>query len=606
MQGIPGISATFDYIVIGGGTGGITLASRLALNNFRVALIEAGDYYEMKSLANIPGAVDIGVGSDPHQTTLIDWGFVAKQVPGANGRDIHYPRGKCLGGSSALNFMIYQRPTKGTMEMWADQVNDSSYSFENVMPFFKKTVQFTPPNAVTRFANASARYKPDAFDPAGGPLHVSYSNYAQPFSTWMDRGVIAVGIKRTEDFNSGTLFGAQYCSSTIRPSDQTRSSSERAFLKSSLPLGRLTIYKNTMARKIIFNKYKKATKVRVSSFLLQFTLYAAREVIISAGAFQSPQLLMLSGIGPADILHQHGIDVVSELPGVGQNMWDHVFFGPTYRVNVETLTKLANDVPYLAEQLLKYEATHTGPLTNPVADYLAWEKLPNTSRSRFSSETERELSKFPSDWPEVEYVSGSGYVGNYSNLLTTQPRDGYQYATILGTLVAPTSRGNVTIASADPSHLPIINPNWLATRADQEVAVATYKRVREIFHSEGMSPVVIGDEYFPGSRHSTDEEILEVIKNTVMTIYHASCTCKMGIKDDLMAVVDSKARVFGVQGLRVVDASAFPLLVPGHPQSVVCKFFHSRDHKLQVLFFLMCDFVDMLAEKIAADIITSS
>ena len=171
----------------------------------------------------------------------------------------------------------------------------------------------------------------------------------------------------------------------------------------------------------------------------------------------------------------------------------------------------------------------------------------------------------------LQYLSGAGYIGNVSNLFTTQPKDGYQYASILGVLIAPTSRGNVTLKSADTSDLPIINPNWLDTAADQEVAISMFKRIRQAFQSNAMAPVVIGQEYYPGPEIQSDAEILEYIKDNVMTLWHAASTCKMGTSDDEMAVVDSKARVFGVEGLRVVDASAFPFLPPGHPQSSVCK-----------------------------------
>lgn len=192
-------------------------------------------------------------------------------------------------------------------------------------------------------------------------------------------------------------------------------------------------------------------------------------------------------------------------------------------------------------------------------------------------------------------------MGNFSNPVVSQPSGGKQYATILGALVAPTSRGNVTIASNDTSDLPIINPNWLSTEADQQIAIAAYKRIRGMFHSTAMAPIVVGDEYFPGSQYQTDAEILEVIRNTLMTIYHAACTCKMGTRDDPMAVLDSRARVFGVDRLRVVDASAFPILPPEHPQSTVCKM-----QEFILLGPLTNQLADMLAEKIASDIISSS
>ncbi|RDW67184.1 GMC family oxidoreductase [Aspergillus mulundensis] len=574
---------TFDYVVVGGGTAGVTLAVRLAEASHSVALIEAGTYYEDSwSLAAIPGADVIPVGSDPDAKFGADWGFVTTPQEGADGREIHFARGKCLGGSSASNFMVYQRPTKESMELWAEAVNDSSYSFENTLPFYKRTANLTAPDTTLRTENASVQYNANSFDATGGPLQVSYSSFVQAFSTWMARGLKAIGLSET-DFNSGELSGYQYCASTIKPDDKTRSSSQAAFIpKGKKVPDNLTIRTQHLAKRILFDEQKNAVGVEVADgFGFRSNITASKEVIVSAGAFQSPQLLMVSGIGPADQLAEHGIEVISDLQGVGQNMWDHPFFALTYRVNVETFTRLANDLLYLATTFLDYTTKHTGPLTNPVADFIAFEKIPDSHRGGFSAETDKSLAQFPGDWPEVEYMSGAGYVGSFSGLLNTQPKDGYQYGSILGILITPTSRGNITLSSADTSDPPVINPNWLTTQSDQQAALAIFKRIRQIFASEGMQPVVIGDEYYPGNGTQSDEEILQFVRQNVMTLWHPSATCKMGTRQDADAVVDSRARVFGVSGLRVVDASAFPFLPPGHPQSTVY----------------------MLAEKIADDII---
>ena len=170
----------------------------------------------------------------------------------------------------------------------------------------------------------------------------------------------------------------------------------------------------------------------------------------------------------------------------------------------------------------------------------------------------------------MKYLVAPGYVGNLSNPFTTQPKNGYQYATIMGALVAPLSRGTVTLRSSDTKDLPLINPNWLTHLADVDVAIAIYKRLRAAFATDAMSEILLGgEEYFPGPGVQTDEEILGVIRKTVMTVWHAACTCRMGKREDPMAVVDKDARVIGVEGLRVVDASSFALLPPGHPQSTV-------------------------------------
>lgn len=471
--------------------------------------------------------------------------------------------------SSARNFMIYQRGDRGSYQRWAEQVNDSSYTFDNLLPYFKKSVRFTPPNTRLRAANASAEFVASAFDASGGPLDVSYANYAGPFSSYMEGGMNSIGISTRDDFNSGDLLGSQYCSSTITPSNQERASSQTTFLKAAKGRRNLKVYTLTQAKKILFDSNKRATGVQIPGLLGTTSVLTARkEVILSAGAFQSPQLLMVSGVGPADQLNRYNIPIVADRRGVGKNMQDHIFFGPTYRYKVETFTKLANDLLYVGSQIAyDYPIFKRGPLTNPVCDYLAWEKAP---RDLITPAAASILDQYPASWPEIEYLSAPGYIGDFSNLFATQPKDGFQYASILGAIVAPLSRGSVTLNSASVEQLPNIDPGWLTDPTDQSVAIAIYKRIRQAFATDAMKRGLADTtEYFPGPAVQTDAQILDTIRNTLMTVWHASCTCKMGRADDPDAVVDSNARVIGVTGLRVVDASAFALLPPGHPQSTV-------------------------------------
>ncbi|KAF6823861.1 versicolorin b synthase [Colletotrichum plurivorum] len=570
-----GKDAAFDYVIIGGGTAGLVTANRLsAQSGITVAVIEAGTFYQITNpiIGNTPAGDTLFAGSSPLDTNpLVDWNFVTQPQTGANGRRIHYARGKCLGGSSARNFMIYQRGTKQSYQKWADAVGDDSYTWDSLLPYFKKSVKFSPPKSPPRFPNASAEYNPDAFSPSGGPLRVSYANYAQPFSTYLEPSLNEIGIPPTQDFNSGELMGAQYCSDTIQPDSQKRDSSQTSFLAEAIGRKNLKVYQLTLAKKILFDNNKKATGVVVTSNagISTYTLKANKEVILSAGAFQSPQLLMVSGVGPREQLQKFNIPIVAERSAVGKGMEDHVFFGPTWRVKVQTLTRLANDLIYTAAQFaFDYSIFKRGPLTNPVCDFLGWEKAP---RDLISDEAASVLdAEFPADWPEIEYLTAPGYVGNFANLLLTQPKDGFQYATILGGLVAPLSRGTVTLASADTKDLPLIDPNWLTDPTDVSVALATYKRLRQAFNSNAMRPVLADrKEYYPGPAVETDAQILQQIRNDVMTIWHASCTCRMGKADDPNAVVDKDAKVIGVSGLRVVDASSFALLPPGHPQSTV-------------------------------------
>lgn len=198
--------------------------------------------------------------------------------------------------------------------------------------------------------------------------------------------------------------------------------------------------------------------------------------------------------------------------------------------------------------------------------------MPQSLRANFSAQASSDLAKFPTDWPELEFIHIGGYFGLQENFVTGGPQDEYNYVSIASALITPLSRGTVEIVSADTSDLPVINPNWLTHPTDVEVAVAGFKRVRELMATEALAPIVIGEEYFPGAVVQTDEEIIAWLREATGTVFHASCTCAMGKPNDTMAVLDSKARVYGVSNLRVVDASSFPMLVPGHPMSTICMY----------------------------------
>ncbi|KJK63891.1 GMC oxidoreductase [Aspergillus parasiticus SU-1] len=399
LIGAVGVESTYDYVIVGGGTAGNTIGSRLAEAGLSVAIIEAGSSYEIESplKSTIPAGYNLLVGSDPENVNVpVDWGIVTVPQAGANGRKLHYTQGKCFGGSSALNAMIYQRGTTGSYDQWATLVEDESYKWDNILPLFKKSVQFTPPDTSKRFQNATTLFRPDAFEKdSTGPVQVSYTNYVTPFATWMKAGMEAAGIPVTEDFNSGHILGTQYNPSTINPIDESRSSSD-TFI-SNLPItSKLYIYPDTLVKKIVFNENKQATGVDVETAGQAYHIRAAREVIVCAGAFHSPQILMASGIGPENTLNSLNIPILSNLPGVGQNMWDHPFFAPSYRVNLETETRMAYDKLRYLEQGVEYALEHEGTWTN-TQELLGWEKLPTSHRLKFSQSTLDDLSRFPDD-----------------------------------------------------------------------------------------------------------------------------------------------------------------------------------------------------------------
>ncbi|KAF3070358.1 Versicolorin B synthase [Daldinia childiae] len=571
--GIPGQDYEFDYVVVGGGQAGLAVAARLAEDSsLTIGVIEAGGFYELTNgnLSEIPSDAGwfAGKATDDWQPA-IDWGFITEPQQALNNAIAHYPRGRTLGGCSARNFMAYHLATKGSYDQLAKEAGSEDYSFDKFFPYFTKTQRFTPPVGDTydRFANSTPEYDPSKLG-TKGPVSVLYPKYAQPFSTWARKGLEAIGLKSQRGFESGKLSGGySYALAAIQREENTRESSETAYLRPHLSghNPNLITFISTLAKRVVFDGQKRATGVLVDTLGLQYTIRARKEVIVSAGAFQSPQILMVSGIGPKDTLEKHGIEVLQDSPGVGQNMRDHVLLGTSYRVNVRTAAAFGD--PEQAALFEKQYSQGNGPMTSNGVDLLGWEHLP---RHLLSNATASALdSSFSSDWPELEYLPDGAFFGNWSRPHIIAPNDGFQYATVIAGLVATLSRGNVTIRSNDTADLPIINPNWLSHPADKEVAIAGFKRTREIWTAPAMRPVLVGEEYYPGKNVSTDEEIWHYIQENFSTIFHPACTCKMGPASDKMSVLDANAKVRGVTGLRVVDASSLPILPPGHPMSTI-------------------------------------
>lgn len=591
VAGVLGQDQTFDYVVVGGGTAGNAIGVRLAEAGNSVAIIEAGGYYEIEKpvLGSTPAGSFLGVGSSALDTFItVDWAYETEPQPNLNNRKIHYARGKCLGGSSALNFMVHHRGTTASYQKWADEVDDQSYTMDNLTPYFKKAVTFTPPNNRS-LDNVTTNYDSSDFSSSGGPVHVGYGQWLTVGGTWLQKAFETLGMKETTAFNHGSLMGYHFSQSTIRASDQTRSSSA-SYIHSveggSATSKNLKVFTQTQAKRVTFDTSSgrpKATGVEVAALvgLANYKIKARKEVILSAGVFQSPHLLMLSGIGPTDELAEHGIKQIVSAPGVGQNMWDHILFGPSYSVKFPTVGSFLLNPVALAAALVEYVTSATGQLTY-ACDILGWEKLSKlvSYRSKFSTQTLEALADFPDDWPEVEYINADAYAGDFRFPILQQPLDGKKYVGILGAMVAPLSRGNVTLKSSNPLVKPAINPNWLSHPVDQEVAVAWYRRMREVFATKEYASQLEkpGSEAYPGLDKNSDAQILDVIRKSAMTVWHAAGTCKMGksavengvkVRVNEMDVIDSEAKVFGVDGLRVVDASSFPFLPPGHPMSTI-------------------------------------
>ncbi|KAL9602708.1 MAG: hypothetical protein Q9219_001698 [cf. Caloplaca sp. 3 TL-2023] len=559
------------------------MASRLTeQSNVTVAVVEAGTWAEnvVGNLTEVPGYdFTFDVKAENATITAVDWGFLTTPQQGITGQPIlRYPRGKALGGSTNLNAMAWGESSRGVFAKWADEVGDDSWQYDNVHKYYNKATNFTPPDLSTRWANATPTYDP-ALIVTGGPLDVSYGAYAYSWTTWLAVALDGIGIKNTNSFITGELNGSAWQQHTINHTTGFRASADRGYLRPFLHRPNLVVIDSTLGERVLFDADKRATGIEVTTANVTYTLNATREVIVSGGVFQSPQLLQVSGVGPAALLESHGIPVVADRPGVGQNLDDQILFGVSYRVNVPTLSTIGSP-DYTAGDVELFNTNATGRLTSPGGEYVGYEKVPQELRSGFSPDTVKALDALPSDWPEIEYLTLPAFVGDFSG--TPPPEDGYDYATLIGTLLSQTSRGNVSISSARMSDPPLINPNWLTTQADIEVSVAMFKRLRQAWAVPALAAnLTIGEEYYPGPSVQTDAEIEALIRRTMTPVSHASATCKMGKEGDQMAVVDSHGKVFGVRNLRVVDASAFPFLPPGSaPQAAVY----------------------MLAEKIADDV----
>jgi choline dehydrogenase len=454
------------------------------------------------------------------------------------------------------------RGTKGWYQAIADITGDDAYQWDNMFPFMKKSFSFTPPDFEYRAANATPNYTLSTFDTPGGPVQLSYPKYAQPISSHAVAGYEAAGFDAADGFLNGNLLGYGYWPFTIRQEDSTRSSAEVAFLSRAAARTSLKIYQSCMARNLIFNKNKRATGVNVTAGGLKpFTLHARKEVIVSSGFIHSPQLLMVSGIGPRQMLEQYNITVISDLSGVGQNLRDTPSVGSlVHTTDVPDKSSFEKDAASFEVAMEQYLTNGSGPLSSAAGDFGGWEKFHDSYTTNLSQPTKDFLASLPSDWPNMEYVM----TGASASLSDTSSDSG-DYAAIGMLMTSTTSKGNITLASADNTVAPLLHINWLESAEDQELAVLAVKRARSI--AAGIP--ALGREVSPGSNITTDAQILNWIQTKgVGAIHHGAATCAMGRNASSGAVVDSQARVFGVKGLRVIDTSSLPFSAPGHTQGV--------------------------------------
>lgn len=534
---------TFDYIIIGGGTAGALLCNRLSGNGQRrVLLIEAGrkdDYHWI----HIPVGYLYCIGNP-----RTDWLYQTEPDAGLNGRRLRYPRGKTLGGCSSINGMIYMRGQARDYDQWAQLTGDDSWRWEQVLPAFRRHEDHWRLDHANEASPAIARLHGNKSHGSTGEWRVERQRLRWDVLDAFAQAAQQAGIPATDDFNSGTNEGVGYFE--VNQKKGWRWNTAKAFLRPACyDRPNFEMWTSAQATRLIVEPQgdgsRRCTGVQVWTGKEMVTAHASCEVVLSAGAINSPQLLQLSGIGPAALLREHGVEVVHDLPGVGANLQDHLQIRSVYKVQgVKTLNTLASSLIGKAAIGLEYALKRSGPMS------MAPSQLGAFTRSSADQ-----------PWPNIEY-----HVQPLSLDAFGEPLHSFPAFTASVCNLNPTSRGTVQIKSGRFGDAPAIAPNYLSTPEDRQVAADSLRVTRRIVAQPALARYQ-PEEFKPGVQFQTDEELTRLAGDIATTIFHPVGTTKMGQDSDPMAVLDARMRVRGIRGLRVVDAGAMPTITSGNTNS---------------------------------------
>ena len=492
------------------------MANRLSANpQHKVLVLEAGTS-DINPWIHVP----VGYFKTMHNPKT-DWCYMTEPDEGINNRRLQWPRGKVLGGSSSLNGLLYVRGQAEDYDRW-EALGNKGWSYKEVLPYFKKSED------QERGAND--------YHGVGGPQKVSDLRIRRPIADFFIKAAEQVGIPINPDYNGANQEGVGYFQQTAHKG--FRWSTARGFLRPAMKRSNVTVMTSAHTTRILFEG-NRAVGVEYLQKGKRHQVKANKEVILSAGAIGSPQILQLSGIGAKELLDKHQIPVVKELPGVGQNLQDHLQIRLVFKTSQRTLNDELNSYFKQFKVGLQYIFKRTGPLTLAASQVAIFTKSnPKVERS----DIQFHMQPLSADKP------GDG-VHNFSAF------------TVSVCQLRPHSSGHLEIKSKDPLEHPAIHPNYLSDERDHQVAIDSIKVARKIAEAPALKPHIV-DEYVPGKEHQSDTELLNVARQHSQTIYHPTSTCKMG--NDAMSVVNERLQVHGIQGLRVIDASIMPEITSGN------------------------------------------